>query len=131
MKKRIDGVVLMVRDVSRAKAFYCDILGFKIKYEAEGFVDLETETVPLGLMEIGVAANLFGSSHISPNQAEQCRLELSANVGNVDEVYQNLKARGVEFIQPPTDRPWGQRTADFKDPDGNLWEVYHWTKDPH
>jgi lactoylglutathione lyase len=34
-----------------------------------------------------------------------------------------LSGRGVELINGPLDRPWGQRTACFADPDGHLWEV--------
>ena len=37
---------------------------------------------------------------------------------NVDEVYETLVTRGVEFEHPPTDFPWGLRHAKFKDPAG-------------
>ena len=37
--------------------------------------------------------------------------------------YQQLKARGVEFLRPPADQPWGLRTSYFADPDGNFWEI--------
>jgi catechol 2,3-dioxygenase-like lactoylglutathione lyase family enzyme len=32
-------------------------------------------------------------------------------------------AAGVEAVTPPTDRPWGQRTAYVRDPDGHLVEL--------
>jgi uncharacterized glyoxalase superfamily protein PhnB len=34
-----------------------------------------------------------------------------------------LRGRGVEFLNGPQDRPWGQRTAAFADPDGHVWEI--------
>jgi hypothetical protein len=34
--------------------------------------------------------------------------------------YQTLKARGVEFVQPPTDRSYGIIEAIFKDNSGNV-----------
>ena len=37
---------------------------------------------------------------------------------NVDETYQELLAKGVEFTTPPTKQPWGMFCI-FKDPDGN------------
>ena len=43
---------------------------------------------------------------------------------DVDAAYEALKARGVSLLRPPTDRPWGLRTAHFADPEGNLWEIH-------
>jgi uncharacterized glyoxalase superfamily protein PhnB len=34
-----------------------------------------------------------------------------------------LKDRGVELLNGPMDRPWGIRTACFKDPAGHIWEI--------
>ena len=42
--------------------------------------------------------------------------------------YEELKAKGVHFIKPPTTFPWGQRIAYFEDPEGNLWEISHFIK---
>ena len=38
---------------------------------------------------------------------------------NVQTTYQELKAKGVEFTQPPKKAPWGEH-AIFKDSEGNL-----------
>jgi catechol 2,3-dioxygenase-like lactoylglutathione lyase family enzyme len=47
-------------------------------------------------------------------------------VDNVDEAVEALKAKGVQFVSLPTDRPaWGMRTAHFRDPDGNLLEIFN------
>ena len=48
---------------------------------------------------------------------------LAAGVEDVDAAYQTLSAKGVRFLRPPTDQPWGLRTAYFADPEGNLWEI--------
>jgi len=45
---------------------------------------------------------------------------LCAKVDNADAAYEELKGRGVEFTQPPTDQPWGIRAAYFKDPEGDI-----------
>jgi len=34
-----------------------------------------------------------------------------------------LKERGVELLNGPMDRPWGPRTASFRDPSGQIWEI--------
>jgi len=35
-----------------------------------------------------------------------------------------LKERGVHFVEGPTDQPFGHRTLFFRDPDGNVLEIY-------
>ena len=40
-------------------------------------------------------------------------------VDNVDDAYNDLKGKGVQFLTEPKDQSWGARTAKFVDPDGN------------
>ena len=47
---------------------------------------------------------------------------------DIDFDYQQLKNKGVQFIKKPETQPWGQRTAYFTDPDGNIWEIQQWVK---
>ena len=42
-------------------------------------------------------------------------------VENVDDVYQRAQAAGCTSLQAPADQPWGERTANVKDPHGNHW----------
>lgn len=43
---------------------------------------------------------------------------------NLDEKVQSLINKGIEFIEPPTDKPWLWREAKLEDPDGNLLILY-------
>jgi len=45
---------------------------------------------------------------------------LSFNVDDVDAEYQRLLAFGAEMLNEPTTHPWGARSFQFKDPDGNI-----------
>ena len=40
---------------------------------------------------------------------------------DLEATYEVLKAKGVEFTQPPTRRFWGGIEAQFQDPDGNIF----------
>ena len=51
------------------------------------------------------------------------RVLLAAGVEDVDAAYEQLLAKGVTFLRPPTNQPWGLRTAHFADPEGKLWEI--------
>lgn len=44
---------------------------------------------------------------------------------DVDAEYERLTALGLEFTEPPTDRPWLWREAYLKDPNGNKICLYH------
>ena len=39
-----------------------------------------------------------------------------------DAICAELASRGVELLNGP-DRPWGVRTASFRDPGGRIWEI--------
>jgi catechol 2,3-dioxygenase-like lactoylglutathione lyase family enzyme len=43
---------------------------------------------------------------------------------DVDRCAAELAEAGVPILLPPTDQPWGHRTLFFRDPDGNVLEVY-------
>jgi len=51
------------------------------------------------------------------------RSVLTVHVEDVDKWCATLKERGVELLNGPMDRPWGPRTASFRDPSGQIWEI--------
>ena len=57
---------------------------------------------------------LFGFDGATPGKAFNGALACD----NVEQTYEDLKARGVDFTSPPTKAPWGTFAA-MKDPDGN------------
>ena len=44
--------------------------------------------------------------------------------GEVSTCASTLRDRGVAIVSGPTDRPFGHRTLFFRDPDGNVLEIY-------
>ena len=51
------------------------------------------------------------------------RVQLTLEVDDVDATCAELARRGVELLNGPLDRPWGVRTATFRDPAGHIWEI--------
>jgi catechol 2,3-dioxygenase-like lactoylglutathione lyase family enzyme len=41
-------------------------------------------------------------------------------VADVDQLFQEISARGAVSQLPPTDQTWGNREAHIRDPDGNV-----------
>jgi lactoylglutathione lyase len=49
--------------------------------------------------------------------------DILLQVDNVDDVYRELKSKGVKFSTEPADESWGGRTAKFLDPDENVFTL--------
>ena len=59
-----------------------------------------------------------------PPGAAALQLAFRVPPDDVDRCAAELERRGIALVGPPTDQPFGHRTLFFRDPDGNLLEVY-------
>lgn len=123
--RNLDYVVLFCRDLAPMKHFYHEIMGFPIHLETESWIELRVGSILLTLSKrrpgIGDPA-LEGSAavqlafRVTPQEVETC--------------YEELKANNVEIVQPPQvtaprlRQHWQHRMLFFKDPEGNLLEIY-------
>ena len=125
MFQRVVATVLFVRDLGACTAFYRDTLGLAMHESDAESAAFKLENVYFMLLKVSAAADLIGQGADALALAGGPRGLLAAEVENVDAAYETLKARGVPFLMPPTDRFWGLRTAHFADPEGNVWEIHH------
>lgn len=131
MIDHLNAYVLVVRDFEKCLAFYQETLGFKLKNKEEGFAYLTLSTqggAGIALSSMDGAVNLISESRIRPKEKTIHRNYFAVFLNDVDKEYEELKAKGVHFVKPPTTFPWGQRIAYFEDPEGNLWEISHFIK---
>jgi len=106
---RFDGFSIRVSDVARSVAFYRDQLGFTVEQEHGTMFAL----LRLGEGTIGL---LHGDLSRWPAEARnQMHIELSTD--DLDGLYAELQAKGVQFTEPPHDAPW-ERAMATRDPDG-------------
>lgn len=117
-----DYVVLVVEDLDGALAFYTGVLGLELGHRSGPFAQLATGATRLALFERGAMAETLGFELRAPDPAAPA-FELGFKVDSADAAYAELVAAGAEATTPPTDRPWGQRTAYVRDPDGHLIEL--------
>jgi lactoylglutathione lyase len=123
MFHRIDATVLFVRDLARCMTFYRDTLGLQVQESDPDSVSFKMENVYFLLLKASAAAHLISEEALELKIEGGPRGLLAAGVEDVDAAFEALKAKGVTFLRPPTDQPWGLRTAHFADPEGNLWEI--------
>lgn len=119
--RSIDYTVIPVRQLAAMREFYGQTLGFPLHRELSprwleyrvgsnilALADHESkpadEKLPIGTMSLQLAFR------VAPAEVATCA--------------ETLKARGVSIVSGPTDQPFGHRTLFFRDPDGNLLEIY-------
>src|SRR5688572_11207130 len=117
-----DYVVVIVENLDRALAFYIETLGLELGHRSGQFAQLATGATRLALYERSAMAKVLGSPLEVPARSAP-GFELGFKVSDVDAAFAELVARGAEAAVEPTDRPWGQRTAYVRDPDGHLIEL--------
>ena len=118
----IAAITLFVEDLDEAKRFYTEVFELPVHWEDENSaVFLFGETM-INLLKVTEAPELVAPANVgSPNDG--VRFQFTIGVEDVDAKVEELKARGVELLNGPMDRPWGIRTAAFRDPGGHIWEI--------
>ena len=95
------------------KRFYTEVLGFRDSQYDPEFEYLSVRTSP---------GSSLGFMPPMPGPPEQWRPPrepaIYLHVRDVDRAHRELAARGVAFLQVPTDMPWKHRVAILRDPEG-------------
>lgn len=118
----IDAVTLFVEDLAAAKQFYLDVFGLPIHYEDDVSVVFKFGDTLINLLSASEAPDLIAPAAVAPPEAG-ARMQFTIAVGDVDAMCAELSRRGVRLLNGPIDRPWGIRTASFRDPAGCIWEI--------
>ncbi|MBE9034060.1 VOC family protein [aff. Roholtiella sp. LEGE 12411] len=128
MKLQLSHLRLLVANYKDSFLFYRDLLRFDVDWGDENseYAEFNTGYVKLGLFKKELMAPVVPSIEQPSYVANRDKIALIFAVDNVDEVYQQVKDHHAIVVTPPQDRPdWGIRTAHFRDPDGNLIEIYN------
>jgi lactoylglutathione lyase len=119
MKNAVGAITLFTDDKAAAKEFYARAFDAAPLMEDDTSVLFRFENTMINLVDSKAAAEMIAPGTVGTGS----RLQLTIFVENADETIEELRGRGVELLNGPLDRPWGQRTAAFADPDGHIWEV--------
>jgi len=119
--RAIDYTVIFARDMPAMRRFYEDVLGFPLSRElSPGWIEYRIGGNTLAL------ARPSRTAADGPTPAGSAALQLAFKVSapEVDQCADELVRHGVDLLSPPTDQAFGHRTLFFRDPDGNLLEVF-------
>lgn len=104
----LDHVVLFVKDLGRATAFYRDVLGLRVVIDSPGFVG-----VLAGGQMIGLHPSEAGGSDVGLGPIPYFK------VSDIAATVQELRSRGVHVHFEPMLMPGGQTIATIHDSEGN------------
>jgi catechol 2,3-dioxygenase-like lactoylglutathione lyase family enzyme len=110
MIKSVTHVTLFVNDQDEALNFYTNKLGFQVHTDAQ-FEGMRWLTLnPKGQKDFEVVLFQVGSdeekSLVGKQGSQGVFLCLASD--NIDNDFQELKAKGVEFLGSPEAQPWGK-----------------------
>jgi lactoylglutathione lyase len=115
-------VTLFVEDLAAAREFYMDTFDLPIDYQDEVSAVFKFPNILINLLAISEAPGLIAPAPVAPYESG-ARAQFTINVPDVDGLVARLKGKGVAILNGPIDRPWGIRTATFRDPGGHIWEI--------
>jgi lactoylglutathione lyase len=120
----IAAITLFVEDLESARQFYQDVFHLPVFYEDGNSAVFRFGETLINLLRTSEASDLIAPASVAAPGAG-ARFQFTLGVEDVDATCERLKERGVELLNGPMDRPWGIRTASFRDPGGHIWEIAH------
>jgi predicted enzyme related to lactoylglutathione lyase len=119
---------IVTNDVEGLAAFYARLIGTPVALN-EYYVE-----VPTGALSVGFSKCRFtecGEDLPAWPESQQRRDEIILDfmADDVGAEYERIASMGVAWVMLPTTMPWGNRSMIFRDPEGNLVNVFSRSKE--
>jgi catechol 2,3-dioxygenase-like lactoylglutathione lyase family enzyme len=115
-------VTLFMEDLEAARRFYREVFELPVEFEDDDSTVFRFGPMLVNLLKTSEAPELIEPATVATRDAG-VRFQFTISVDDVDAMCEELKKRGVDLLNGPMDRPWGIRTASFRDPGGHIWEI--------
>jgi len=117
----LTNVCLITTNVTRLVNFYEKVLGMKAQWSGDQYAELRTGIGVLAIFSADAEEKYIpGSANAVSNRSAI----LEFRVTDVDQEYARLQPLVTLWVKRPTTQPWGTRSVYFRDPDGNLVDLY-------
>ena len=132
MDIKIHATFLPQTDPDATLAFYRDVLGFEVRNDVRrdglAWITVGPAGQPDTSLVLAPPAAQAGVTDderrtITEMMAKGTFATVLLSVGDVDEAFAAVQAKGAEVVQEPTDQPWGTRDCAVRDPSGNLVRI--------
>lgn len=120
---------VQVHDPDLALAFYRDILGLELRDDVSRG---DSRWITVGAAsQPGISIVLTNYVNGSPADAGTVAVLLAKGAmngvhfrtGDLDAVFEKIRASGADIVSEPASQPWGTRDCAVRDPSGNLVRI--------
>lgn len=112
---------IITDDIETLVTFYEHVTGVRANWGTEDFAEIRTGTATLAIGSRRTVP-LFGEGSAEPAHNRTAILEFL--VDDVDGEWTRLRDGLDDVVTEPTTMPWGNRALLFRDPDGNLVNLF-------
>lgn len=112
---RVVNTIIYCRRWQETGSFYRNRLGFQVTFENDWFMEFQVTS--------GARISIANEQRATIKSSGGQGLTLAFQVDQADEMWQNLKERGV-VVGNIKDHPWGGRAFFLYDPEGNRIEIW-------
>ena len=116
----VEVITIFTEDLPATRAFYSDVFGLPLVFQDAVSAVFQFDSLLLNVLRVSEA--LVEPVPVGATGAG-ARYMPTIRVPDADETCAELARHGVALLNGPIDRPWGRRTAAFRDPAGNVWEI--------
>lgn len=112
---------IITDDVERLATFYELVTGTAAVRPAPVFAQFSTSSGALAIASTATVA-MLGAGTLVPQSNSSVIIEFL--VDDVDAEFERFRAALTDIVLEPTTMPWGNRSALFRDPDGNVVNLF-------
>ena len=114
---------MVTDDVEGLAGFYARLLGVPTALN-EYYVEIQAGPASVGFSRRRFTEHREADGPAAPGTGRQDEIILDFLVDDVDTEYPRIARLDVDWVMPPTTQPWGNRSMMFRDPAGNLINVF-------
>lgn len=111
---------LICADIKAMVSFYEMVTAQSAEWLAPVFAEIVTPAATLALGSVETVA-LFKEGSAEPGANRTAILEF--RVDDIDAEFERLQGK-VDFVHEPEMMPWGNRSLQFRDPEGNIVALF-------
>ena len=121
---KVSNLTLFTEDLDATRSFYREVFGLQPVFEDADSSVYRFPNIQVNLLRASAVPELIGPAQLA-SPAAGVRFVITVDVDDVDAICRELTRHGATLLNGPVDRPWGVRTASFRDPAGHIWEIAH------
>jgi len=119
----LGSIRIITSNVNGLVKFYEQVTGMPVMQYTPDFAELQTQTATLAIGSTKTLQFFGGDEVAQPAQNRSVIIEF--RVDDVEKDYERLaEYLQNNIVQKPTTMPWGNKSLLFRDPDGNLVNLF-------